>query len=274
MPLCWSSVGVWIAPLAARSDDVVAVLEEPGHAALGDDLGARLDRPRDERPGHRLLRAPARGVVLEDPRELDRTPPELRGAAIEHRRRRWRRAREHRHRQLLLDTVRVRVEDRGRELRDAVGPAPVVRELGREAVVEAAVDLGAPTDAPALRVRDAGGAERGRCALVAVLQHHLVERERLDEIGVDPRSLLDDHHRPARARQGRGGDRAAGAGPDDQDLGVERRHVVPSIGAGASSSLLKITSDESSRTYWRIGPIGLRSQASIRSANVRREPRR
>ena len=161
------------------------------------------------------------GVVPEHPGELDRSPSELCRATLEHRRRRRWRAGQLRDRELGLDRVRVPVEHLGRELGDAVRPAPLVGELGREPVVEAAVDLGAPTDASALGVRDPGRAERGRRTLVAVLQDHLVERERLDRVGIDPRSFFDDDDGTAGAGERRGGDRATGAGADDEDLGLE-----------------------------------------------------
>ena len=74
---------------------------------------------------------------------------------------------------------------------------------------EAAVDLGAAADAPALGVGDGGRAERGGQAPVAVLRHHLLEREGLHRVGVDPRALLH-HHDPA-------------PGPGEHGRGAPRR---------------------------------------------------
>src|SRR6185369_15025420 len=82
----------------------------------------------------------------------------------------------------------------------------------------------------------------------------------------------DGHLTSGLGEHGRGG-RAARAGPDDQDLGVD--HAAPfATEAGtapASSCSAKITRPFSRRTYWRTGHSGLASNdASSAASSTRR----
>ena len=254
-------VPVGIALAASDPDDAIAALEQLQHGALGDHLRAGFDRAGKQGARHRLLDRSPVGLIAEHAAELDGAPSELRGAALEHRRRRRRSAGQQRHRQLALDRFGVAVEALRGELVDLVALAPLIGQLGRQAVVQAAVDLGAAADAAAFGIRDTRVAERGREPAVAVLRVHLFERERLQRVGVDPRALLDDRDGPSGARQCARGDGSAGPGADDEDVGLQRRH---DDGSGTSSFSANSTRDCSKRTYWRTGSSRLVFQRSSR----------
>src|SRR5450759_1036126 len=248
-----------------RAEDAVTVAQQPSDSTVGDETRARLHRLGHQGAGHGLFdRAAGFVVMAEHPWELDGAPPELRGASLQHRGGRRRRARELGDRQLGLDAGGVPVEDRRGELVDLIRAAPFFGELGGESVIEAAVDLGAATNAAALGIGDAGGAKGGGQASVAVLGDHLVERKGLHGVGVDPRPLFDDGHVSTGSGQGRGRDRTAGAGTDDEHVGLEGGHGVVS---GINSFAAKRSRDWSSRTYWRTGSKRLVFQPSTRCSS-------
>src|SRR5439155_915780 len=81
-----------VATTAPGADDPVALAQEPGHAAIGDQRCPGVERAGQERARHRLLHAPTVRVVAEHPGELDVAPTELGGSPFQDGRRRRRRA--------------------------------------------------------------------------------------------------------------------------------------------------------------------------------------
>src|SRR5262249_52106389 len=154
--------------------------------------------------------------------------------------------------ELGLDALRVRVEGAGVELVDRVFLAPRLGERLGQTVVQAAVDLGAPSDTASFGERDRGVPERGGEAAMPVLRRHLLELERLHRVGIDPRPSLDHCDVPPAGGEGGGGGGAARARADHQHLGVDRGAGAPHrVIPGASSCSANTTSDWMSRTYWR-----------------------
>ncbi len=165
----------------------------------------------------------------------------------------------------------VRVERLGAELVDAVLVAPRLGEGRGQPVVEAAVDLGAPADAAPLRERDRRVPQRGGEPPVPVLGGHLLEGERLQRVGVDPRALFHDGHVATGGGERGGGGGAARARPDHEHVGVEGRLGGRHRGAaGVSSCSANRTREWSSRTYWRTGSNRLAFQRSTRAFMDRR----
>ena len=173
--------------------------QDAPHAAVGDDARAGRDRGGQHRARHRLLhrptvrarsgrRARTRRPASRASRRRVRAPP-TRSAA--RRAAATRRARPRCGRRSWSSCADA-------ELVDVVVLRPLRGELGRQPVIEAAVDLGAPADAPALGVRDRGPAERGARTAVAVLGAHLLQRERYRRVGIDPRAFFEDRDRARR----------------------------------------------------------------------------
>ena len=107
--------------------------------------------------------------------------------------------------------------------------------LGRPPV-EAAVDLGAPAGAATLRVGDGGEAERRGHPAGPVLPVHLLEGEGHHLALADHLALFEHEHVEAGLGQQRSGRGAAGAGPHDEDVGVELHRDAPAwLGAPSGS---------------------------------------
>ncbi len=213
MPLRWSRAGLWMAPphtktwsarMVSRSTPPpgwvrrqrAPTIRSPWRSSRSTRQSGMMVAPAATARGTMvrdmvcLVPRPV-GVVAEHPGELDVAPAQLGRAPLQGGRGRRRRPRQRGHRQLVLDPVGVALERLGRELVDGVGGAPLGGQVLGEPVVEPAVDLGAPTHAPALDVGDGRAAEGGGQAVVTVLGHHLLQRERLQGVGVDPGPLLD-----------------------------------------------------------------------------------
>src|SRR5947209_209901 len=113
-------------------------------------------------------------------------------------------------------------------------------------MVEAAVDLGASSDATAFGVRDARRTEGRGQTPVPVFRHHLLEREGLQGIGIDPRPFLHDSHvTPCTGERGRG-DGSSCTRSDHEHVGGELLHREAS---GTSSFSANTTSEWNTRTY-------------------------
>ncbi len=181
------------------------------------------------RARHCLLHRPTVGLVTEHPGELDRAPARASSRPVRAppTTRAARRAGATRPARSSM-RVRVAVERVGAELVDPVLALPFLGELGREPVVQAAVDLGAAADAAALR------RTRSRAGPSAA---HEPPWRYLATISCNEKgsSASGSTHGPSSrivtvtpgAGQRGGGDRAARARPDDQHVGVDRVDVAP-----------------------------------------------
>ena len=274
-------------------DRPAAVEHEAVDAVVGEQAGPGGGGPRQVRLGH-AAPAAGRGVgavgVHHPAGDLLVAPAELGGAAAQRLagRRLGARARSAR-------TARARPRRRWRrgrpsvEVGDAVLVAPAGEDvLGRPAV-EPAVDLGAAAGAAALGVGDGREAERGGHAAGAVLAVHLLERERHDLALAHERALLEHEDVEAGLGQQRRGRRAAGAGADDQHLGLRARCRSSRRGrslrrraAGASwcpatspRRRRRRASGRGGRTRRTAGAGGGRGRATMRRPPAsRRQPRR
>ena len=185
IPLRCRSAGVWVAPAHTNTcaactssgrgmpsgsvcSHSAPMMRLPwrtssGDAAVGDDACARGDRAREHRARHGLL---DRAAVRVRSGTRGRTRPSASPSFVAPRSSTADDAGGAPGRRdtpsSLFDAFRVTVERVGAELLDAVLALPFLGQLGRQPVVQAAVDLGAAADAAAFGVRDRGAARAPR----------------------------------------------------------------------------------------------------------------
>ena len=165
--------------------------------------------------------------------DLAVVPAEPFGAGAQAIARRRRRPGKGLHRQLRLDLVADRVQLADVEIVERVLLGATAEDVLRRAPVQPGVDLRAATGAAPFGVGDRRTAEGRGDATGAVLAVHLLQRERDDVALANELAFLDDDDVETRLGEQRRRRAAAGAGTDDEHVGVRWADDRPSAdGAG------------------------------------------